>query len=222
MRPLNLSLSEKSLENYVTSQICLFYPDNNIIEQKAISHCVQQSLKRLRICFDAIRLKYYADNRASYFNHLHGDHYSSFLYLMSNFLYKEGYETLASKFFLLNKAMFGIDAYYGITLPDHFLFVHPLGTVLGNGVYNDFLVVYQSVTVGATTDGIYPTFSGNNILYSNTSVIGDCKVGKNVTFSAESMVINQNINDSVTVLGKFPSNRFKENTKGLIEKYFII
>lgn len=222
MRPLSLSLSEKSLEKYVISQIILFYPDDTLIEQKAISHCVQQSLKRIRICFDAIRLKYYTNNQTSYFNHLHGDHYSSFLYLMSYYLHKEGDEELASKFFLLNKAMFGIDAYYGITLPDHFLFVHPLGTVLGNAVYNDFLVVYQGVTVGATTEGIYPIFGGNNILYSNSSIIGDCYVGKDVTFSAKSMVINQNISDSVTVLGQFPSNRFKANTKCLIEKYFIV
>lgn len=222
MRPLNLSLSEKSLEKYVTNQISLFYQDDNAVDLKIISHCIQQSLKRIRICFDAIKLKYYADTQASYFNHLHGDHYSSFLYLMSYYLYKEDDEALASKFFLLNKAMFGIDAYYGITLPDHFLFVHPLGTVLGNAVYEDFLVVYQGVTVGATTDGIYPTFSGKNILYSNSSIIGDCKVGKNVTFAAESMIINHNINESTTVLGKFPSNRLKENNKGLIEKYFIL
>jgi serine O-acetyltransferase len=222
MRQLKLSLSKNVLEQYLISQVNQFYPDGNQPELKVISHCVTQSLKRIRLCFDAVNLKYYFEGNTSLFNHLYGDHYAAFLYLMSNFAYKEGHENLASKFFLLNKALFGLDAYYRISLPEYFLFVHPLGTVLGNGVYNDFLVVYQGITVGATTDGIYPKFAGKTILYSNASVIGDCYIGENVTFAANSMIVNTNIADSATVLGSYPNHRLAPNKKSLIKEYFAL
>jgi len=222
MRSLELSLPKVDLKNYLLRQLNLFFPDGNTVDESFMDSCVDQSVARLELSFDRIALPYYIKGQYSYFNHLHGDHYSAFLYMTSNTAYKLGNEDIAAKLFLLNKAMFGIDAFYGIDLPEHFLFVHPLGTVLGRANYSDFLVVYQGVTVGATVEGIYPAFSQRTILYSHSSVIGKCFLGKNFVMGANASIINTPIPDNTIVIGSYPNYRTLENKKNLITKYFQV
>ena len=93
-------------------------------------------------------------------------------------------------------------------MPSVFIVVHPLGTVLGRANYNDNMVFYQGVTIGATHEGVYPKFSGNNILYSNSSVIGSCNIGKNVIMGANSNIVNTDILENKTVLGNYPNNKY--------------
>jgi serine O-acetyltransferase len=222
MRNLTLSLDQIALEHYVVSQLNAFYPDRNNLSNEVLSNCVNRSLDRVRLCFDAINLRYYRKENDSYFNHLHGDHYASFLYLMSYYAFKQGDEILAAKLFLLNKTMFGIDAFYRIELPNHFIFVHPIGTILGNATYNDYFVVYQGVTIGSTTKGVYPKFSKATILYANSSIIGECYTGENFVLAANASMVNQKIDDNSLVLGAFPQNRILENRNNLISEYFDI
>ncbi|MHA8069059.1 hypothetical protein ACS6L2_07195 [Aquirufa ecclesiirivi] len=222
MRVLTLSLDQIELERYVFKQLSTFYPDGNNPSIELLSNCVSRSLERIRLCFDAINLRYYKSGNDSYFNHLHGDHYASFLYLLSYYAYKQGDEILASKLFALNKTMFGIDAFYGIELPNHFIFVHPIGTILGNATYKDYFVVYQGVTIGSTTKGIYPEFSEATILYANSSIIGECYTGSNFVLAANASIINQKIAANSVVLGAFPQNKILENRNNLINEYFDI
>jgi serine O-acetyltransferase len=222
MRNLTLSLDQIALEQYVLRQLNAFYPDGNNPSIEVLSNCVSKSLERVRLCFDAINLRYYRKENDSYFNHLHGDHYASFLYLMSYYAFKQGDENLASKLFLLNKAMFGIDAFYGIELPSHFIFVHPIGTILGNATYNDYFVVYQGVTIGSTTKGVYPEFSNGTILYANSSIIGECYTGENFVLAANASIVNKIIHANSVVLGTFPQNKILENRNNLINEYFDI
>lgn len=222
MKTLLLSLPEKTLISYLTKQLNSFFPDGDVIKTSDISNFVAISLERMAVCFNAIPLPYYNKDGNPYFNHLHGDHYSMFLYLMSNTAYKENKENIASKLFFLNKMLFGIDAFYGITLPEHFLFVHPIGTILGRAKYDDYLVVYQGVTIGATTEGVYPTFSKSTILYSNSSIIGDCKMGKNCVLGAKASLVNTNISDNSIVVGSYPTHKVLTNSNNLITNYFNI
>jgi serine O-acetyltransferase len=220
MRELTLSIPERNLFNLVERQLSFHYPDQHEINTKTLQHCIENAIRRIRKCFDHISLKYYVQGNNSYFNHLHGDHYASFLYLASNEAYLAGDEILASKLFLLNKCFFGIDAFYAINLPVHFLFVHPLGTVLGNAKYDNFFVVYQGVTIGSTNKGEYPVFSSSTILYSNSSIIGNCYTGKNFVLGANASLVNTNIPDNKVVVGKFPVHSVLENKNNLISGYF--
>ena len=222
MRALTLSLSEVSLALYVQKQINVFFPDDNVIDSSGIKDYITIALERLRECFETILLGYYIKDNKSYFNHMHGDHYSMFLYLLSNTAYLNENLGLASKIFLLNKMLFGIDVFYEIALPKHFLFVHPLGTVLGRAVYGDYFITYQGVTVGATTEGRYPTFSKGTILYSGASIIGHCKTGQNFVLAAKASLLNTDVDDNKVVLGAFPQHKIIENKKDLIGKYFKI
>jgi serine O-acetyltransferase len=220
MRAFVSTLTESELTHYLTKQLSFFFPDGKDIDDSIIHFCATKALKRIRISFEPLNSRYYNKGKASLFNHLHGDHYSAFLYLISNEVYKAGDEPLASKLFLLNKSLFGIDAFYALSLPDHFLFVHPLGTILGNAHYDDFFVVYQGVTVGSTTHGVYPVFSVKTILYSNSSIIGKCKIGQNFVLGANASLVNCDIPDSKVVVGNYPAHRILDNQNSLINSYY--
>lgn len=218
------SINKDDLTEYLTLQLNTYFPDKQIVKSKYLKPAVKESLNRLYLCFNKVHLPYYRKNGIPSFNHLHGDHYSMFLYLVSNTLYvmDNSNENTCAKIFLLNKALHGIDAFYSIKLPEHFLFVHPIGTILGRANYGDYFITYQGVTVGATTDGIYPTFQSKTILYAGSTVIGNCTLGENTIMAANSSLINISISANKTITGNFPSNRIIENKKSLINNYFII
>ena len=222
MRKLKTSIQEKNLCEYIYSQINNLFPDKNKVDIKNLKYCIKLALERIELSFSIIKNKYYCKDDFSFFNHLNGDHYATLLYFISNNAYKIHDEILASKVFMLNKLMFGLDIFYSVEMPKYFILVHPLGTILGNAKYDDFLVVYQNVTVGSTINGIYPNFSKKTILYSNSSVIGKSKIGENFIIAANSSLVNKNIENNKIVKGTFPNNEITPNSNKIINHYFDI
>jgi serine O-acetyltransferase len=108
--------------------------------------------------------------------------------------------TLAKKIYLLNKALFGLDVFYEVELPPIFLFVHPVGTVLGRAKYSDYLVVYQRVGVGSN-HGIYPTLGEYVTLHPGAMVLGNSQVGNYCSIGAESLIIDKDIPDNSVYIG---------------------
>jgi serine O-acetyltransferase len=146
------------------------------------------------------------------FDHLNSDHMATFLFFLGNSIWKSGGETdLPVKLSYLNKILHGLDLFYSVEMPDVFLLVHPLGSVIGNAQYSDYLVVYQNCTVGAV-DRDYPVFGEGVVLYSRSSVVGKCRVGDDVVFAANSAIVNTDIPSGTVVLGTFPNCRFTPNS----------
>jgi serine O-acetyltransferase len=181
------------------------------------------ALIKIETCFDEINLKYYRDEQgsASKFDHLNGDHFATLLYFLSNLAWiKFDNINLATKLFYLNKIMHGIDLFYTVQMPDIFLLVHPVGTVLGNAHYDDYFVAYQNVTVGADEAGFYPIFGKETILYSKSSVIGECTLGSNVVLGSNSFVLNSNVPSNSLVVGQFPYLKVLPNLTSVKERIF--
>lgn len=220
MKGFVTSITRNDIIEYVSKQLNYFYPDADIVRKSDLQSALSIAMDRIEVCFEKIELPYYRQGSASYFNHLNGDHYSMFLYLLSNELYKNEQLNIATKVFLLNKALFGVDAFYSISLPKYFLFVHPLGTVLGNAVYSDYFVVYQRVTVGANGAAEYPSFSERTVLYSNSSVIGKCNIGADFVLGANSSLINTPVPQNSVVVGKYPGHVIMSNKKNPINNFF--
>lgn len=217
---MNTSINKELLSKYIAIQLNNFFPDNLTVQAEHISKYIYDAFDRLEYCFKHINKPYY-NNGDLKFNHLHGDHYAMFLYLLSNTVWKvDKNETLASKIFLLNKALHGVDAFYSIELPEIFLFIHPIGTVLGKAKYENYFAVYQGCTIGATENNKYPSFSEGLIMYSNSSVIGNCNIGRDVVFSANSLLINTQIENNKLILGSYPNNRIIKNKKRVIDRIF--
>ena len=168
------------------------------------------------------RRKHYLINDVIKFNPLNSDHMAMLLYLVSrelNIFMKN--EKVADAVSYLNKILHSIDVWHTTKLPEQFFFVHPVGTVLGRAKYGTFLVVYQGVTVGSSKD-IYPTFLGSTIMYSNSSVLGNCIIGDNTIIAANTMVINENIKSNTKVINRtstanldHQSNTRKDFLKGI-------
>ena len=217
---MKLSIDINALTEYLVNQLNSFYPDQ--IEVKvSLSKIMPNVMERMNYCFSHIHKKYYFENGDALFHHLNSDHYAMFLYLVSNEAYKNQFINLAEKTFLLNKALHGIDAFYSIVLPEVFLFVHPVGTVLGHAKYADFLVVYQNVTVGTDIGNVYPSFGSSTVLYSKSSVIGNCVFGHNVSVAGNSFIRNLNAPDDSILVGLYPNVKIKKNTKNNKSDFFL-
>ena len=150
IKDLNLSLSPIRLVDYLVSQINSTFPDSNKLKVDHIMPSVSESLRRLEHSFSYVNNKYFFDGSCCNFNHLNGDQYAMWLYILSNELYKNNSpKDVCEKIFLLNKQLHACDIFYEVDLPSIFLLVHPMGTVLGRGNYSDFFVAYQRCGVGS-------------------------------------------------------------------------
>lgn len=204
------SLPIDEFRGYVARLIHHHLPDETA--PAAIDPAVfRRALDRAEHCFKHVQRKYYCADGQTLFDHLNGDHMAAFLYFLGNTVWREtGNEALAARLFYLNKIMHGLDLFYSVAMPDIFLLVHPLGTVLGNAKYSDFLVVYQNCTVGALTD-TYPQFGAGTILYARSTVLGDCRCGADVVFAANSFIVDTDVPDRSVVLGQYPNHKLSPN-----------
>jgi serine O-acetyltransferase len=194
-------LSEDALASYVAGQLNHLFNDGRAVSGDSIRELLPMSLQRLEHCFSRINDKYFFNGQSVLFNHLHGDQFAMFLYLLANTAHNAGAgDDLPSKLFLLNKALHGIDAFYEVELPSVFLFVHPLATVLGRGTYSDYLMVYQRCGVGSNHD-VYPTLGEFVTLRPGASVLGNSRIGRNCTIAAESLVLDRDVADDSIYIG---------------------
>ncbi len=213
------SLDSAALTRYLERLLEHYIPDGQPLPYSLEPH-VTEGLRRLESCFAGIRRKYYTLDGHATFDHLNGDHMAAFLYLVGNSAWKStGDSMIPTKLFMLNKAMHGLDLYFSVSLPEVFLLVHPVGSVIGNATYGNHLVIYQNCTVGADA-GVYPTFGEGTILYSRVSVLGNSTIGDDVVFAANSFVVNADIPAHSVVVGQYPGHRSLENTQSVIERMF--
>jgi serine O-acetyltransferase len=213
------SLSNQALAEYLARQLATFFPDQAQIAANEIEAFIRSSEERVYRCFAGIAKKYFNEGDRVLFNHLHTDQYAMYLSMLASHVYRSGgNRELATKLYYLNKALHGLDVYFDIHLPDIFLFVHPLSTVLGRATFADGLVVYQGCTVGCLNDGLFPTFTGPVILYAGASVLGRCRIGRNVCIAAGVSVINTDIPDDTVVLGSYPDYVLRPSSRPVIQR----
>jgi serine O-acetyltransferase len=204
----------------------VYFPEDNIksLKNNLFLSAFNLAYERIEYCFKMINVKYYNNNKNFYFNHLNADHMCTFFYFLSNSLYREGVnEKVAQKLFYLNKILHSVDIFYKVKLPNIFLLVHPLGTVIGRAKFDNYAVIYQNVTIGGVREKNilkYPEFGKGVILYSGSSIVGNCKIGNNVTFAANTKIVNKNISNNKLVLGIYPNNRVVKNEKNNSKIFF--
>jgi serine O-acetyltransferase len=195
------SIDDAGLASYLSRQLNAFFPDGRVVTDEQIRTLLPEALARTEHCFSRVNSKYFFDGRSTVFDHLHGDQYAMFLYLAANTAHRMGLgEGLPSKLFLLNKTLHGIDAYYEVDLPSVFLFVHPLGTVLGRGRYGDYFLVYQGCGVGSNHD-VYPTLDEFVTLRPGSFVLGRSHVGRHSTLAAGAMLIDTDLPGDTVYFG---------------------
>lgn len=148
---MNLSLKEKELTTYLSTQMNNFMPDTPNNAQSDLMKLMSKTIDRLEYCFSRINLPAFRDeNNNILFNHLHTDQYCMFHYFLSNEAYVAGNRELYTRLSVLNRFLNGIDLFGHIKMPDIFLLVHPIGTVIGRANFKNYLCIFQGVTIGGT------------------------------------------------------------------------
>ena len=197
---MKLSIPKSELKSFIGRQLNIFFPDKYKFLGKDIDVAFELGLERTEWCFKHIALESHCKNNQAVFSHLHSDQYSQFLYFFSNSLFLESQnKPICDKLILLNKTLNGMFYSYKGKLPDIFLFGHPVGTVLGNANYSNFLVVLQDVTVntGEIDENGSPTPSiGKGVfLAAGAKIIGNKSIGDRSSIGVNTLIFNQEIPD---------------------------
>jgi serine O-acetyltransferase len=154
------------------------------------------------------------------FDYFNSGHYATFLYYLSNLFYKNNNDTLATRLFLLNKAINGIDLYHQIDMPDIFGIGHTVGMVFSKASYANYCVFHQGCTVGRNQDD-RPILEEGVILYPQSSVIGKCRVRKNTVIAPGVQLVNTDTpGNCIVFTGERGKPIFKEITETYAYRYF--
>lgn len=202
-----MTLTTTELRLFLGRQLESFFPDG-LTERyyggKDVDWALNRALERLEHCFKYINRSAYSDERGqTFFSHLHSDQYSQFLYFFMNSLWKKSEnKIICDKCIILNKCLNNMFVSYKCELPDIFLLGHPIGTILGNAKYSDYLVVFQNVTVntGEKADELVPKLGKGLFLASGAQIIGEETIGDRVNIGVNAVVYKRSIGNDKTVI----------------------
>lgn len=125
--------------------------------------------------------------------------------------------TICDKVYNLYRALYTCEIYYEVDMPSYFYVEHPLGTVVGRAQLSDGLFLMQGCTIGG--NGVhYPVLGKNVILFSNAKILGNCHVGDNVLFGANSYIKDMDIPSNAMVFGQYPDVIIKTNHPEIVEE----
>ena len=210
---LHASLSTDALCRLAARQTDHFFADGHALPPDDLLPSARVAMARLEHCFSQVDNRYFFDGQRAVFDHLHGDQYAMWLYLLANQLHRDQAPAhWCKKLFLLNKALHGCDIFYEVALPSVFLLVHPLGTVLGRADYSDHLIVYQRVGIGSN-HGIYPTLGAHLTLHPGSAVLGQSRVGNHCSIAAESLLMDRDLPDHSLYIGSPRDPLIRPQTK---------
>lgn len=223
-------MGREELYEYVINQMEYLFPDKYNMKGNDVISAFNQGLERLENCFKYISFPAYCDKSGqTHFSHLHADQYAQFLYFFSNSLWNISQNKIVcDKLLLLNRALHSIFISYKGVLPDIFFLGHPIGTILGNANYSNYLVVFQNVTVNTSTSDkgkAAPQLGEGLFLAAGAKIIGNKKVGNRVSVGVDAVVYDKEIPDDTVVIknddGSVLINRRKKD-KCMAQNYFNI
>ena len=128
----------------------------------------------------------------------------------------------------LNRVLNNFFFSYKGKLPDIFFLGHPVGTILGNAVYNDFLVVFQNVTINTSADKCgnpAPVLGKGLFMGAGAKIIGNKRVGDRVSISVDTVVYDTEIADDKVVITNSNGETVIQNRKKekcMAQNYFRI
>jgi serine O-acetyltransferase len=220
---MNTTLPFEALGGYIARQLGNFFPDDTSdTVEREVAASLPLALERMSAIVHAAAPRFFERDGTVWFKHLHSDQWAMFLYLLAHELARAGRSAeVATKLYLLNKALHGIDVFYEVRLPRLFLFMHPLGTVLGRAEYGDYFVVLQNCTVG-NVGGKYPRLGKGVMLCAGASILGPAEVGDDVTIGAGSLIMNTDIPTGATAVGRGKDVRLLTSETPLWRRYFRV
>lgn len=147
--------------------------------------------------------------------------YSTYLYFLCREVWlRSDNRELATRIFLLNKALNAVELYYQVELPNYFFLSHTPGLVFSQATYGNYCIFHQGCTVGRNGDD-RPTLESAVILYPNSSIIGRCNVRENTVITPGVQLVNQDTPGNCYVfMGEKGRPVFKEIDEYFADRYF--
>lgn len=224
------TLNSKELTEYIKNQLDTFFPDKYHFCGNDVDSAVRLALDRTEYCFNNIIRKPYFQNNNAHFSHLHSDQYGQFLYFLSNSLWTiSENKVLCDKLVFLNKLLNNYFFTYKCPLPDIFFFNHPVGTILGNASYSNYLIVCQNVTVNTGTEQNgkhFPEIGEKVFLSAGCKIIGDYSIGDHVIIGVDAVVYKREIPSNSFVIrdndGKITIKPYNKQKNSIINTFFKI
>lgn len=226
---METNIYPREMKNYLQNQMEKFFPDrktSSYFQGSDIDRAINEAYDRMENCFKVLTNSAYSNEEGqSFFNYLHADQYATFLYFFSNNLWKtSGNKLICDKALQLNRVLNSLFLSYKCNMPDIFYLAHPLGSIIGNADYSDYLVVSQGVTIntGTIVDGKATPKIGKAVyLAAGAKIIGNEEIGDRVTIGVDATVFKRKIEDDKLVIrdenGKIV---IKENTKFFQQLFF--
>lgn len=201
---MKLSLNLSQLCDYVTKQMEFYLPDGYEIQEEMFVNSVVTALQRCEKCFSHIKIPGYKNGKEVTFSHLHMDQYATFLFFLGNSMWKKYNEKhICDKILNLNRILNGFFISYKCSMPEIFMFNHPIGSVIGNANYSNGLCISQNVTINTHTDvnGNFDLTIGKGcFLASGAKIIGNSPIGDRVSIGVDALVYNTGIgNDCICI-----------------------
>ena len=210
-----MDAKSKFLAQYVVTQIATYFPDGFNIKSVILEN-IQIALQRTEQCISSIIAW-----RDTGFNYLVSGQYATFLYFLSNCIAKDPADVdAATRIFLLNKALNGIDLFYEIEMPQHFLIGHTVVMVFVKATYGNYCVFHQGCTVGRNRLH-RPILGDGVVMFPGSMIIGKCHVRENTVLTPGTTLINTDTPGNCYVfLGKNGRPIFKKLGRYYAEEYF--
>lgn len=227
---MRLFLPKEKLKEYLNLQICQYFPDGYKFRGKDVDLAFERALERTEYCFSFIKNAAYSDEKGNvFFSHLHSDQYAQFLYYLSNSLWNiSENKPICDKIIYLNKALNAFFFSYKGKLPDVFFLTHPVGTIIGNADYSNFLVISQNVTINTGEDATgktCPKLGKGLYLAAGAKIIGNQPIEDRVSIGVDAIVYNQKI-DADKVVERNPDGKIiiRDRKKSLCkaQQYFRV
>ncbi|MDN3921586.1 hypothetical protein [Roseateles violae] len=211
-----MTVAAPELAGFVARQLQNFYPDGHP-SLGVLQAALPQALARTQACVARVRAW------QSGFDPLVSGQYASFLYYLSNEVGMQlGDGATATRLFLLNKALHGLELFYELALPEVFMLGHTPGIVLAKAGYGSHLMLHQGCTVGRKIGGERPRLDSHIVLFPNAMVIGRCHVRANTVIAPGVCLVDTDTPGDCYVLPG-PEGRplFKPARREVWRDYFI-
>ena len=160
------------------------------LKEWAGGRILNNACDRYLYCLSRKNIKHYPSNIL-----MNSDEYTSFLVFLASEAYSSQCNELAELVYVLNRKLHSFECFYTREIPDLFHLVHPLGSVLGQAAFDNYLVVYQGVSVGGDMKLRYPSFGEGVALFANSTVLGKAVIGSNCAIGAGVQVYGDTVPD---------------------------
>ncbi len=212
---MKYSLFPEELKKYIELQIDKNIPDGKMLEGMILKSDIEKALDKCDYCFKHIRNAAFFDEKGqTYFSHLHADQYGMFLVYLGSLIWKERKDKLVcDRLMYLNRVLHSFLMSYKAKVPDIFWLAHPIGSVIGNADYSDYLYISQNCTINTAGNGqeLKPHIGQFFSMGAGAALVSDKPIGDNCSIGVNALLFNKELKDNSIVINNNGKTEILEN-----------